>query len=129
MKLKILKTELIVQIIVISACLIWWSSQLVKSNSSFVVLYILLFLAISNIIGFLVRVFTYHSKLMIYYFFIVIFYLPSLFLISFVTEEFTSIFFKIYLVGGSLLISLFYTVFGFYIIKKLQLDIQLNKQN
>lgn len=126
MKLKILKAELIFQIVVILACSIWFGLQPLKNDSNFVVLYILLFLAISNIVGFLIRIFTYKSDLMAYYFFGVIFYLISLILIGLTDQELDSAFLKIYLVVGSLVISLYYTVSGFFILKEIRLNSKKN---
>ena len=118
MKLKILKTELIFQIVVILACFIWFISGQLKSDGFLILLYILPILAISNILGFLVRIFTYQSRLMVYYFFGAIFYLLILGLMGLIDQVSNSTFFKIYLFGGSLLISLYYTISGFFIIRE-----------
>lgn len=82
-------------------------------------LYVLIFLAISNTVGFLIRIFTYKSNLMAYYFFGVTLYLLTLGLAVVIDQAFESSFFRIYLFGGSLLLSSYYTVSGFFIIKEI----------
>ena len=119
MKLKILKTELIIQILVISICFIWFVLEHLKTDSYFIMLYVLIFLAISNTVGFLIRIFTYKSKLMAYYFFGVIFYLLTLGQAVVIDQAFEAAFFRVYLFGGGLLLSFYYNVSGFFIIREI----------
>ncbi|SEF50275.1 hypothetical protein SAMN05421847_0156 [Halpernia humi] len=120
MKLKILKVEIVIQILILIACSIWYAINF-NHNPFFILLYILLILAFSNFIGFLVRVFTVKSNWMKYYFFIIIFYLASLYILGAIFDV-ENYFFKFYLIVFSLLISLYYTFSGFYIIKELKLS-------
>lgn len=117
MKLKILKTELIIQIVFNFASLIWFVLIGLHENEFYIGFYILPLLAAVNILGFFVRILTIRSKWMVYYFLAVLIYLPSLFIMSALLGTFTSILYKIYFFGGSLLISLFYTLSGFFMIQ------------
>ncbi|MEC5156296.1 hypothetical protein [Chryseobacterium sp. MP_3.2] len=117
MKRKILKTELILQIIFIFACLIWFILIGMHENEFYIFFYIFPLLAATNFLGFFVRIFTVRSNWMAYYFLAVLIYLPTLFLLSLMVASSTSAFYKIYFYGGSLSISLFYTITGFFIIQ------------
>jgi len=118
MKLKILKIELAFQILLFLACGIWFILGGLSQNTSYILFYILPLLALSNLVGFLIRIFTVKSKWMMYYFFAVLIYLTTLFLMALSGESPTSTFSKAYLFGGSLLLSLFYTISGFFILKE-----------
>ena len=118
MKLKILKIELTVQILLFLACSIWFVLGGLSQNTSYILFYILPLLALFNLVGFLVRIFTVRSKWMMFYFFAVLIYLAILVLMALINVNPTSTFSNAYLFGGSLLLSLFYTISGFFILKE-----------
>lgn len=117
MKLKILKTELIFQILVILACTTWFLVRGIQDNYFYILVYIFPSLAAVNFLGFFVRIFTVRSKWMAYYFMAVLIYLPILFLLWGMYESSYFFILKIYFYAGSVLISLYYTVSGFFIIQ------------
>ncbi|SFH91290.1 hypothetical protein SAMN05443292_0753 [Halpernia frigidisoli] len=117
MKTKILKIELAIQLLIILASLVYYFFNV--KDGFFIIFTILPILAVSNFIGFLVRIFTIKSKFMMYYFFIVLIFFLSLYIFgSFLNLN--DEFFMLYLIIISLLISLYYTLSGFYLIKDLK---------
>ena len=123
MKTKILKIELAIQLLIILASLIYYFFNV--KDGFFIIFTILPILAVSNFIGFLVRIFTIKSKFMMYYFFIVLIFFFSLYIFG----PFLNLnddFFMLYLIIISLLISLYYTLSGFYLINDLKSKSQIN---
>lgn len=124
MKMKILKTELIFQILVLLACFIWFLVTGIHDNYFYILFYIFPILAAANFLGFFVRIFTVRSKWMAYYFMAVIIYLPILFLLWGMYESSYFFISKIYFYAGSVLISLYYTVSGFFIIQDQRINLK-----
>ena len=119
MKRKILEIELLGSITILLYCFLWFFLDIFDTVNDYEILYIMIVLALANFIGFFIRIFTHQSYLMGFYFFGVIAFFLLLFIILFLGASPDNIFFKIYFYGGSLLLSFYYSISGFLIIREI----------
>ena len=119
MQRKILLLELLIQATILISCFLSFFLKIVGSGNYFEIIYVMIILAVANIVGFFIRIFTYQSRLMAYYFFAVIAYMLSLFILSLLGNVINNAIFNIYFYGGSLLLSFYYTISGFFILKEI----------
>ncbi|MGE4513669.1 MAG: hypothetical protein AB7E26_07675 [Chryseobacterium sp.] len=120
MKLKVLKAEVIFQLMVSLIGILYVIVDYSQKNSRMAFFIALFYLGISNLLGFLLRVSLFTSKFNRYYFFgvilfFVILYLASLLMIDSRKEM------VFYFMGiGGVLFNIYYLLYGFYLIKVTQ---------
>lgn len=117
MKLNILKAEVIFQSLVSIVSTLYIIIDYFQKNSGMGFFIALFFVGISNLLGFLLRVFLFSSKFNRYYFFGVTLFFVILYLSSMLTMD-SRIDMVFYFMGiGGVLFNIYYLLYGFYIIK------------
>lgn len=117
MKLNILKAEAVFQALLSLGSLFYVIDRYFREvliSEFFIALF---FAGLSNLLGFLIRISVVKSILHRYYFFGVIFFFISLYVITSLTVD-SNVDFGVYFMGaGGIFFNICYLVYGFYIIK------------
>lgn len=120
MKKIILNIELLIQIAILIYSFQVFFLDTFNGSKNHQIASIMVLLALANFGEFVIRLFTHRSALLAYYFFGVIAYISILVIASSFTNVVENIFFDLYFYGGSIVLSLFYTVSGFFILKEIK---------
>jgi hypothetical protein len=117
MKLKILKVEVIFQLMVSLIGLLYVIIDYSQKSVGMAFFIALFYVGISNLLGFLLRVSLFTSKFNRYYFFSVILFFVILYLASILAVD-SRIDMVFYFMGiGGVLFNIYYLLYGFYLIK------------
>ncbi|SDI60965.1 hypothetical protein SAMN05421846_110116 [Chryseobacterium taeanense] len=120
MKLKVLKAEVIFQLMVSLIGLLYVTVDYSQKSAGMTFFIALFYVGISNLLGFLLRVSLFASKFNRYYFFGVILFFVILYLVSIFTMD-SRIDMVFYFMGiGGVLFNIYYLLYGFYLIKVTQ---------
>ncbi|MCQ4141316.1 hypothetical protein [Chryseobacterium sp. EO14] len=120
MERKILIGEAIFQTIVSFISLLYVVSDYIQSENPTEFFIALLFIGISNVLGFLVRISLFASKFHRYYFFGVLIFFQLLFVAVLLFND-SKIEYVLYFMGiGGVLFNIYYLIYGFYNVKTMQ---------